>query len=216
MRQLAACFSEDLKMTNGCLPASLLLRDVLASLGVQCRLRSGYFVVTLPDEGSPPPLYAAAHMWVEVQPGDGSGSGATTLDIGLALAEAAGVTTASYQLSTELPPGAQRVDDFQGAGGRLPGHRRAAFHAWQPWQAGRACRGCCPLWHAGQPRYNSLPSIHPSLDPPLHPSLDPPLKDMMEAVMAAMADGADAGPYWAGAPPALQQFRAAMLQRFGA
>ncbi|PSC71261.1 phosphate binding [Micractinium conductrix] len=146
-------------MTNGCLPASLLLRDVLTARGVPCRLRSGYSVVTLSEEGSPPPLYAAAHMWVEVQGGSGggggAGSGAASLDIGLALAQTADAKVASYQLATELPAGAKRIDESEGAG-------------------------------------------------------------MMEAVMAALADRADAGAYWAGAPPALQQFRAAMLQRFAA
>ena len=195
MRQLAERFSQDLKMTNGCLPASLLLRDVLTARGVPCRLRSGYSVVTLSEEGSPPPLYAAAHMWVEVQGGSGggggAGSGAASLDIGLALAQTADAKVASYQLATELPAGAKRIDESEGAGGRTS--RRACF--------------VCSAVHVQACRCLHRLTCFPPPDLPA---------GMMEAVMAALADRADAGAYWAGAPPALQQFRAAMLQRFAA
>lgn len=179
MYDLARCFMEQLQMTNGSLPGSLLLAEVLAARGVPCRLRSGFLLVRLPagdeddDEAeeaqakdgwpapgaAPPPVFATPHMWVELV-GAGGGSGSpttTTLDIGMALALHAGLDTAEHELATEVPPGALRADAGMGAA-------------------------------AGA----------------------------MEAAMAELANGPPEmmQEYWAGAPPALREFRAAMLQRF--
>lgn len=108
MRSLAACFRDQLGMTNGCLPASLLLHEVLTQRGVPCRLRSGFVLFSLPGAtaGAAPTVGAAAHMWVEAQD-----CGATAaLDIGGVLAEAAGALPGLYRLSPTLPAGATRLD----------------------------------------------------------------------------------------------------------
>lgn len=174
MQDLAVCFRDQLGMTNGCLPASLLLHEILAARGVDCRLRQGYLLLELTEEGSPPPVLAVAHLWVEAEDGSGgsngsssSGSGSSSvLDIGMELAMAAGAPPTDHRLSADLPPDALRADLADPEMGR-----------------GAA---------------------------------------MTEAAMRAFASERDAaqlqramGTYWAGAPPALQSFRADMLQRFG-
>lgn len=129
MRSLAACFSTQLGMTNGCLPASLLLHEVLTQRGVACRLRQGYLVLPLPgDSGA---LGAAAHMWVEA-PAPGGSEGAVVLDIGGVMSEAAGLPPGSYRLAASVPPGAARLDltDAElGAGASLAEAAMAAFAA---------------------------------------------------------------------------------------
>lgn len=116
MRELAAFFTQRLQMTNGCVPGSLLLWEVLAARGVACRLRSGFLVVKLgrelPRNISLPPEIATSHMWVEVEVEDGCGGSPTVLDIGMALAEAAGMGQAAgvdIQRYAQLPAGVQCV-----------------------------------------------------------------------------------------------------------
>jgi hypothetical protein len=108
MHAVAAAFRQKLGMTNGCLPASLLLHEVLSAHGVPSRLRHGYLVLAVPSSGaSPPQLLAVAHLWVEAEV---AGSLAV-LDVGSALAADAGLpSSVSTHLSHDLPPGATRAD----------------------------------------------------------------------------------------------------------
>lgn len=165
---LAACFHSQLAMSNGCIPGSLLLHEVLTARGHSCRLKSGYLLMALPaggGTGSGPAVLAVAHMWVEAA---GPAGAPSRLDIGSAIAAAAGAdfSGAELYLSPDVPSCATRAD-------------------------------------LADPELGAAAAA-------------------AEAAMAAMADASAAaatmqevaGAYWAGAPPALQAFRTAMLARF--
>ncbi|KAL4452408.1 hypothetical protein ABPG75_008070 [Micractinium tetrahymenae] len=168
MSDLAACFHRQLAMSNGCIPGSLLLQEVLAARGLGCRLRSGYLLMAFPGDsaaGAAPEVLAVAHMWVEAAGPDGLPS---QLDIGSAIAAAAGADFSGVELhlSPELPAGAARAD--------LADPELAAAAA----------------------------AAETAMAAMAHASAD-------EAATSELA-----GAYWAGAPPVLQAFRAAMLARF--
>jgi hypothetical protein len=155
MYDLAQCFAEQLGITNACLPASLLLHEILVRRGTGCRLRAGFLVLTgLPQE------LAVKHLWVELPGGD-------VLDIGGHLTKAAGqrqgLQELAYRLSANLPPGAVRTDLGDPALGASAAAAETAMVA------------------------------------------------MAEASSDAASFSQLAVQYWAGAPPPLQSFRAAML-----
>lgn len=99
--RLAQLFIVVLGMNNGCVPASLLLHEILTLSGKPSSLVNGYVVIGFANSAQA----ATAHMWVE--------AGGDILDIGWQMTEMTGAAMPkglTRELAYAVPPGVARPD----------------------------------------------------------------------------------------------------------